>query len=47
MQKTIAQRVAQGQGREAADLVIRDVRLFELVTGDLGQIGRAMGRERV
>ena len=35
MQKTIMRRVAQGQGHEPADLVIRNVRLFDLVTGDL------------
>ncbi|MFT8808529.1 adenine deaminase [Gluconobacter sp.] len=35
MQETIMRRVAQGQGREPADLVIRNVRLFDLVTGDL------------
>ncbi|AOX18992.1 adenine deaminase [Kozakia baliensis] len=35
MYETIARRVAQGQGREPADLVIRNVRLFDLVTGEL------------
>ncbi|GBR45086.1 adenine deaminase [Gluconobacter roseus] len=35
MQKTIMRRVAQGQGHEPADLVIKNVRLFDLVTGDL------------
>lgn len=35
MQETIMRRVTQGQGREPADLVIRNVRLFDLVTGDL------------
>lgn len=35
MREKIAQRIRQGQGREPADLVIRDVRLFDLVTGAL------------
>ncbi|AQS88065.1 adenine deaminase 1 [Neoasaia chiangmaiensis] len=35
MQQTIARRVAQGQGLEPADVVVRNVRLFDLVTGDL------------
>ena len=47
MQKTIAQRVAQGQGREAADLVIRDVRLFDLVTGDLVPTDIAICGDRI
>ena len=32
---TISRRIAQGTGQVLADLVIRDVRLFDLVTGDL------------
>lgn len=32
---TFARRIAQGRGREPADLVIRDVRLLDLVTGAL------------
>ena len=32
---TIARRIAQGRGAEPADLVIRDVRLLDLVTGAL------------
>ena len=32
---TIARRIAQGRGREPADLVVRDVRLLDLVTGTL------------
>ncbi len=32
---TIARRIAQGRGREPADLVVKGVRLFDLVTGAL------------
>lgn len=32
---TLARRIAQGRGDEPADLVIRDVRLYDLVTGAL------------
>ncbi|MBN8939945.1 MAG: adenine deaminase [Rhizobiales bacterium] len=32
---TLARRIAQGRGTATADLVIRDVRLFDLVTGEL------------
>ncbi|MGL4290998.1 MAG: adenine deaminase [Phreatobacter sp.] len=32
---TLARRIAQGRGTTPADLVIRDVRLLDLVTGDL------------
>ncbi|CAI9122074.1 adenine deaminase [Brytella acorum] len=35
MREKIARRIRQGQGLEPADLVIRDVRLFDLVTGVL------------
>ena len=32
---TLARRIAQGRGAEPADLVVRDVRLLDLVSGDL------------
>ncbi len=32
---TLARRIAQGAGREPADLVIRDVRLYDLTSGEL------------
>lgn len=32
---TLARRIAQGRGTATADLVIRDIRLFDLVTGEL------------
>lgn len=32
---TLARRIAQGAGREPADLVIRDVRLYDLTAGEL------------
>ncbi|HVL70476.1 MAG TPA: adenine deaminase [Beijerinckiaceae bacterium] len=32
---TLPARIAQGRGAEAADLVVKDVRLFDLVTGEL------------
>lgn len=34
---TLARRIAQGKGSSPADLVIRDIRLFDLVTGALTQ----------
>ena len=47
MQKTIMRRVAQGQGREPADLVIRNVRLFDLVTGELVSTDIAICGDRI
>ncbi|OAG73045.1 adenine deaminase [Gluconobacter japonicus] len=47
MQNAIQRRVAQGQGREPADLVIRNVRLFDLVTGELVPTDIALCGDRV
>ena len=47
MQNAIQRRVAQGQGREPADLVIRNVRLFDLVTGELVPTDIALCGDRI
>ncbi|QEH96401.1 adenine deaminase [Gluconobacter thailandicus] len=47
MQNAIQRRVAQGQGREPADLVIRNVRLFDLVTGELVPTDIAICGDRI
>lgn len=47
MQNAIQRRVAQGQGREPADLVIRNVRLFDLVTGELVSTDIAICGDRI
>ncbi|MBS1070256.1 adenine deaminase [Gluconobacter cerinus] len=47
MQNAIQRRVAQGQGREPADLVIRNVRLLDLVTGELVQTDIAICGDRI
>ena len=44
---TIARRIAQGRGLEPADLVIRDVRLLDLVTGELVPTDIAMAGDTV
>lgn len=47
MQNAIQRRVAQGQGREPADLVIRNVRLLDLVTGELVPTDIAICGDRI
>ncbi|EHH69108.1 adenine deaminase [Gluconobacter morbifer] len=47
MQNTIRRRVAQGQGDDPADLVIRNVRLFDLVTGELVPTDIAICGDRI
>lgn len=47
MQNAIQRRVAQGQGREPADLVIQNVRLFDLVTGELVPTDIALCGDRI
>jgi adenine deaminase len=44
---TLARRIAQGRGSTPADLVIRDVRLFDLVTGDLVRTDIAIAGETI
>ncbi len=47
MQNAIQRRVAQGQGREPADLVVRNVRLLDLVTGELVPTDIAICGDRI
>ncbi|MCW2264723.1 adenine deaminase [Gluconobacter cerinus] len=47
MQNAIQRRVAQGQGREPVDLVIRNVRLLDLVTGELVPTDIAICGDRI
>ncbi|MBM3098157.1 adenine deaminase [Gluconobacter cerinus] len=47
MQNAIQRRVAQGRGREPADLVIRNVRLLDLVTGELVPTDIAICGDRI
>jgi adenine deaminase len=45
--RSLATIIAQGAGREPADLVIRDVRLYDLVTGDLTPTDIAVCGDRI
>ncbi|RDI59277.1 adenine deaminase [Microvirga subterranea] len=45
--QTLATRIAQGRGAAQADLVISDVRLFDLVTGALTQTDIAISRNTI
>ncbi|MFT8950959.1 MAG: adenine deaminase [Gluconobacter sp.] len=47
MQNAIQRRVAQGQGREPADLVVRNVRLLDLVTGEMVPTDIAICGDRI
>jgi adenine deaminase len=44
---TLAQHIAQGAGREPADLVIRNVRLYDLITGALTPTDIAISGDRI
>ncbi len=45
--RSLATIIAQGAGREPADLVIRNVRLYDLVTGDLTPTDIAVCGDRI